>query len=243
MSEDQNEKIINKIRAILKKAENNPNENEAATAAAMASELMMRHNLTVEQIDINKLENQKYEHDDLVIDCGKRFPLEHEFIGAILEKFYLVKLVYRIGTWSGKRSIFIYGRRHNAEIGFYVYKFLFKTYRDLFAKLRNRINSEGVFHHRQLEPYRNSYYQGLTAGIHAVLESQRESIKQEYGLVPVDPGLDDSVNGFDTKKASAFEKETNKDLFLVGASHGAKIRISPAIETESKTPLAIEASA
>lgn len=161
------EDIIEKVQKLLALA-TSPNENEARSAAAMAHKLLAKYNLSMEEVEEAKLEEEFVAVEKN--EERQREPVEHRFIFAILQKYFFVKIVHNRIRYSNKSNYHftIVGRKHNVEIAKYVYDFLMRAFRDNFLRFRTETGSP--------VKARKSYYLGMYHGLVDQLKKNEEVI-------------------------------------------------------------------
>lgn len=224
---DTDSELLEKLQKILARTKS-PNAHEAEAAMAKVEELLVRHNLTIQDVEGHRAAGGIVEHDQVL---GSRLTAEVAWIGGILDGFFFVK-VLGVADWTGKRSLRIVGRRHNVEVARHVYEFLSRTYRRLFRDLCKRLRSEGAI--GSLESYRKSYYKGLTEALAWKLEDERDQVQQEAGLVLVsDPELDERVADVPERKARKVEH--SEAARRVGWSDGGRIDLRGAVSAGEAT--------
>jgi len=224
---DNKSDIIAKIQKLLSLA-NSPNEHEAKLAAERASEMLVRHNLKLSQVE-------GYESDNVCKNFmhGKtKRPMEHKFILSIIEQFFFVRIVQgrRLSLIDGKihPTWSMIGDSHNVEIAMYVQEFLERTFKRLFQEYKSLNDTT--------ERSRNSYYLGLHHGVIDQLKSVREKIQSETSLVVIpDPKLDDMIEDIfgKTSRKSVSVEVHDKAAIDQGAIDGKKIRIAKGLDTQS----------
>lgn len=209
--------IAEKIQKLLSLA-NSCNENEAKLAAQKAQELLVKYNLSMQEVTAV---NYDYEKKDFTeINRVERHILN---IGQILQTYFFVKIVIHRGkSRFDKSRLFIYGKPLNIETAGYVYSFLVQAYPELWKKHKKE----------NKDAHRISYYRGLTAGLTEALKVARFKVEQETGLVIIaDKELEKMVKGRSTIRSAATRHEENS--FNSGLQDGKNIKIRKALTSDS----------
>ena len=230
MGNQEINKVIDKIRKCLALATSS-NEHEAQRAAQKAHELLIRHNLSMQQI-----EQKEEEYVEKAVD-RKIFPKAYEkFIHAILMEYFFVKIFISKTindnflktndkpSWYD-RITFILGTESNVQIASYVRSFLIQKFYELWLDYKRRTSAPP----RQEQ----SYYFGLYEGLCEKLASQKSYIENEMGLTIIsDPKLEELTKHVQTKK----NKPVKIDPFSYndGIEDGKKIKIQRGITEKSK---------
>jgi len=180
-----NKSVTEKIKKLLALATSS-NEHEAKLAAAKANKLLIKYNLTMQDVDFSE---EKRNYENKTFTAPKR-SVEDKFIFVILNSHFFVDVVIGRGatyfTKSGnRRTEFKYhfvGEEVNVEIAKYVHNFLTMKFKDLFNEFKKGCDGK---------PDRRAYYAGLQAGLNEQLSATRKEVTEETGLVVVpDPGLE-----------------------------------------------------
>lgn len=151
-------KVIERIRKLLALAGNNPNEHEAAAAAARAQELMLQHDLTMETV------STKVDRRTAGIDKGDRMVLREKGKPGGWKVALFACIGQTSGCWvftteGGKwydATGYLVGRAQDVEMAHYLYDFLVrelerlqKAYGDTkWAELREYARFHGITTHQ-----------------------------------------------------------------------------------------------
>lgn len=161
-----NEKIIEIVKKLLALGGNNPNREEANAAIAKANALMLKYNL--ERSQIEKEDLNEYGNEDMATQGVSGVRL----IRLIVKEFFFVDvLIYA----RQKRWTFV-GTKVNVEIAVYMFWHIKRKFDEAWVDYRK--NASDLMHHSK-----NDYYMGLYQGLKDKLESEKERLKQEEGLV------------------------------------------------------------
>jgi len=215
----KNTKVIEKVKKLLSLATSD-NENEAKAAAEKAVEILLKHNLSMQQVQ----DQSNYEKN--VLSIKSRKPPEYTFIMAILDIHYFVRIIY--SRRNNQTVTFILGEDTNVQVATYVYSFLLRKFRELWSVYKKRTGKGSGS--------RRAYYWGLYSGIMTQLDSKKISVQKEVGIVLVeDPSLTDFINGhFKTTTTKQAKIKRDLEAQSAGIKDGIKINIQNAV-TESNT--------
>lgn len=173
--------IIDRIRKLLALATSD-NEAEASLAAQKAQELLVKHNLSMSQVEAKPDDYVKEE-----IEEGKRRSKETLYINRILSRFYFVDIVSSAkprmkGETRRDKVTIMLGKPHNIEIAKYVSLFLHRAFKDLWLDYRKRTNAPLTSKDR--------FWFGLYTGLTEQLKQNQIKVEQQVGLIVVpDAGL------------------------------------------------------
>lgn len=194
-----NEKIISKIKKVLELSKNNPSENEAMAAAALAQKLMAEYHITVTDIEeVNDSENIV----EVEVKVGKGNKWKYALAGIVARNFRCKHFYY------GKETVVFYGYNTDAEIAAMTYEFLYnfgnKKANAYYQKVRNE--SLRVSYGFDGKGIKNSYLVGYLEGILEILE------RQSTALMIITPiAIEDSFK----KKTDGFKKMKNTNTLNV----------------------------
>lgn len=230
--------IIEKIQKLLALA-NSPNEHEAKAATARANALLLKYNLSMQQVE----GHQSTYVADPIADSGLTLKPHIDQITNLLQEFFFVKVIisseyqgHSSGEFAWKKSpraqyrkvIKLVGTIENVKIATYIFQYLEPLYPKLWKDKYER-NAE-------LKPSdRKAYYMGLTVGIGKLLEETKWKVEEEMGLVVVeDPALkkftDDITKG--KSYGSSSSSDVDPDVFKAGVKDGQNITLRKPIESE-----------
>ncbi len=215
-----NKSIIEKIQKLLSLATSS-NEHESRLAASKAQELLVIHNLELQQI-----KNHIPDYDCEVVMEQKYEPKDQIFISNILEKFFFIKSIKSYQGNSFKLQMI--GTKENLEIAKFVRSFLISKFRSLWSDFKKQ--------YKLNESSRNSYYLGLFKGLSDQLEQSRLSAQEKMGLVLInDPRLDEAMKLKFPHLTTGKSRSIQGDGFSEknGFDHGKNIRISKGISSNS----------
>lgn len=232
------EKIVAKVQKLLSLA-NSDNEHEAKLAAQRANELLIKHNLKLQDVQDAKLDYKEHE-----VESGMRSVQGYQkMICTLMGEYFFVRPVvcqtpdgevevYTGRRWSIRRTftrrMLFLGRSENVKIASYVYSFLCRTYPKLWEDYRNKNGAP--------PSARNSYYLGLTSGIGKMLREARFRVQEETGLVLVgDKNLEEFAHSRTGGKGYGDMNLNNieSQVYGQGVQDGMKVRLRKGIESES----------
>lgn len=236
------EAIIDRIQKLLALA-NSSNEHEATAAANRAQALLVKYNLTMNDVEVEEGE-QKYMAEKIETDRA-RISTEWKYIQSLLQEFYFIRIVhskkpaYSDGmpafTRSGRLKTYVVylfiGKPHNVKIAQFVKDFLTRAFKDLFEQYKKQTGAENRS--------RDSYYAGLYKGLCEQLKATQKQVEDETGLVVVeDPGLDKHINDMFNKLKSR-DISTNvhdPEAIKAGTEDGKKLRIARGLDGNQASP-------
>lgn len=160
---ENKEEILKKIEKLLALAGNNPNENEAISAALKAQELMAKYN--IELADVQGAESgQEIKKEIYTPKKSSHYVSKWKYsLSQIIAKNFCCK------TYSlGRDAIVFYGYEKDAKIAQQVFVFLFEAGNKLADKYYRKCKKEG----RETKGILNTYLTGFCAGIKEVLDKQ-----------------------------------------------------------------------
>jgi len=227
-------KLLEKIQKLLNLA-NSDNEHEAKLAMERANELLVKHNISMQQATVD------LEYEKTVLTEDSKQSTEDKFVRSILSEFFFVKLVTsrRTKYINSKRvattTIFILGTDTNVQIATYVYGYLKNTFKSLFKQYKKETGCPANV--------KQSYYAGLYDGLKIQLEATKVKVEQKEGLVLVDDKklARYMAGAFDNLKTQT-SRWTVRDSQAVqdGTEQGKNIRIARGIESNGQAGLCLK---
>lgn len=129
MTENERDKVIERVRKLLALSANNPSENEAASAAAKAQQILIEHNLSIAEVK----DHETAEEEDFEIVPVANTPSApwRRFLGAAVGELYFCKYFYTTTYVPGKQAkrdvhTFV-GAKHNIAVATLMFVYLHKT--------------------------------------------------------------------------------------------------------------------
>ena len=217
-------KIVNKIKKLLSLA-GSSNQNEAETASKKANELLIKHNLKMQDV---KSHSSDYERE--ILSAKTKQSPEDKYINGILSKHFFVQLVIARDKRNNITTVYILGRKENVEVAGYVKDFLTRAFRDLWAKYRNESKCPANF--------KQSYFIGLYKGLDEQLSVTRKATEAETGLIVIkqDEALSEFINDiFGKLKNSRKHTISTRDSRAIeaGKEAGKSLKIQQGISNNS----------
>ena len=158
----ENHKILDKVQKLLALAQS-ANEHEAQNAMTKAHELLLKHNLSL--LDIQTDWNYIYRQ---IGEVGKRNPIK-TIISAIICRFFFVEAIWTFGYDQHKdrsgQVLEIYGTPENVEMAEYVYDYLQNIPEHLWVEYKGQKEINGNRHRR-------SFIYGLLDGFYNKLDGR-----------------------------------------------------------------------
>jgi hypothetical protein len=227
MDNQEREKITAKIKKLLALA-TSPNEAEAKLASERAQEMLVRYNLSMQ--DVQKSNNDYTVYN---FDTSKRKKVSDKFVYSLIVQFFFVRIVNQKALSNGEFIIIrnFVGEKHNVEIAKYTYDFLVRVFNKAW---RDYKKSTGCG-----SGSRESFFYGLHNGIAETLMVSRQKVEQSMALVvsKEDPNLDAFLNNEFGKLKNVPAKSSGSlgdpEALDAGAKEGLKVTISKGIETKS----------
>lgn len=170
---DMDNKIIEKIQNLLELAYDAPNDEEGQTALLMAQRLMVKHNLSM-----NDLTNSKTQKDigETIGTWEYRLPWWQEKLAGILGENFRCKTIRRRLPEDGITQIIFFGYQSDAE-------FCSKVYEGALLYLKYRLKRLfPTVSRARWKDYKKSYLLGFLNGIDQRFQDQAQS-SEEFGLM------------------------------------------------------------
>lgn len=214
-----NEKLIAKIKALLKLAESD-NVHEAELATIKANQLLLKHNLSSLDLHNNFLYIKS-------ILTSKRRSAKLSAIYDIL-KHFLIRPVFVYG--KGQVSLEVSGARENIELAEYVANFLDQELERLWQM------------QTQLKGLRakNSFFLGIARGYENKVAGLTKSFSpaEQTALIKINQQLDTNIDRFYRRLSSvARGGSIDSSAYESGKKSGSKLNINPGIKNKSKNLL------
>ncbi|MBR56993.1 MAG: hypothetical protein CMH54_02925 [Myxococcales bacterium] len=219
-------RAVERVQKLLRLS-NSPNRNEAETAMASAFRLMLKHNITQDEV----ASPDDYGFAILGSGCA-RIPLEHKLVASILQEFFFVQCIW-ISTdipSSGRkvRVLEALGRPENLKLARYTHTYLHRVLDELWAEYRRNSGKLG-------RTARKQFRVGVLMGFRERLRQQKTK-QQERGLIWLgDRGLSDFLRTrhprcYTMRSAGYRTGRAHSD----GLETGRKLRIRPGLTDPPK---------
>ena len=222
----EEDKIIQKIQKLLALA-NSDNENEAKVAMNMANTLLLKHNLSMQQISGRQSDYQKKIAKESILMLAF---YQKQILGLLTKYFFVKATVGGDNRSAGEKYIQLIGMKGNCEVAHYVFAFLDRAYPQLWAEYAKKNPSNRFLS--------QSYYEGLTDGIEEVLKATKLRVEEETGLIlRKDEKLEEFVDKL-TKGRTIRQNqrlETDDSVFEDGLNDGKKVTIRKPIAAEQNS--------
>lgn len=168
-ADSDNQKMLNKIQKLLSLAQS-AHLHEAELAMAKAQELLLKHNLS-----LLELETSRDYISRQIGEVGRKNPIK-TMLTSIIIKFFFVEAIWTFGydqhlNKSGK-ILEIYGTRENVDMAEYVHHFLLNTAEKLWLDFKRSQKIRG-------NKKRRTYIMGLLNGFREKLGTASEALRAE----------------------------------------------------------------
>lgn len=212
------DELIDTIQRLISLSSSS-NEHESAAALARANELMAKHNISMFDIETQKI-NAEYSTEE-VYTTGRSSTTE-PYLCDILQNYFFIKAVSYRDKKTKKTTLKFFGDKTNVEIARYVFKVLdlyFRVYADA-----NHVAAKD----------RRVYYMGLTRGFKDKLKEEREILNRnsnnKNALVLIDKAL---VVAFQSRfQITGFKRTSkigssnfNSEVYNKGVEDGKEINL------------------
>lgn len=184
---DELDKITRKIQDLMKLAQDNPNDEEGQTALLLAQKLLLKYNLSLEDIRSNTRQSAP-EISEMGAKSLTRMPWWQVKLHTVLAKNFRCRSIRQRS--KKKTTLIFFGYEADAKMALKVYEatLMYLEYR------LERIRKEklGV-------AYKNSYLRGFIWGINERFEKQKEEL-QKFELmlqvpVEVEQAFEEIISG------------------------------------------------
>ena len=213
--------IVSKIRKLLKLA-GSPNEHEARLATEMANDLLIRHNISMQQVAQASGETIKEKGQY----TARFVRVEDKWLCQILKDYFFIEIMARrqsIGLNSANQTMWktilvFLGTETNVEVASFTYDYLVRQYRNLWLTYKAESGKP--------EKARQAYYLGLTRGLAAQLAARRQKVETETGLVVVaSAALQAHMKSLKLKKAKSSSITHDHDAVASGTRAGKDLNV------------------
>lgn len=224
-------KVLDKVRKLLSLAESD-NENEARIAMERANELLLRHNLSMQDVE---------SHTDIIErTTGEEFQFskaEDKFVISLLRQFFFVRAIYSAkptgqvnsaGQRVRMQTLSFVGLPQNTEIAVFTYFYLVTSYRRLWLEYK-RANGAS-------EKARQAYYLGLTSSIEERLTAKKKQVETETGLVWVgDQAIAKYLSKMNLQSKGASKIYGNSQAQQAGAEAGKTLNLLQGLKSKPES--------
>jgi uncharacterized protein YoaH (UPF0181 family) len=221
MGADGREAVVEKIQKLLALGTSS-NEHESALALARAHDLMLRHQLTIEQVtEVSGVEFFSYVRP---VDEGESDSIDG-LIQEILNEFFFVRAFFE-GEPGAATRVILLGKSHHVEIAAHVYDCLVRQFKSAYEQ------------HLAFAPSarRKDFFFGAQRGVAGMLRAQRAQVVQETGLIlVVDKKLDDFIaEQLGPAEAAVDTVLYDPNTFLAGGDAGREMRLDDAVTSDRR---------
>lgn len=216
-AQSPNHKILDKIQKLLSLAQS-PNSYEAELAMTRAQELLLKHNISLLELEIER----KYLNKQIG-EVGKRNPIK-SLIGKILNKYFFVEALWIPGYDQKNnkkgRILEIYGTPENVEMAEYIHDYLHNVSEMFWKEYKRHKNIRGNKHRR-------SFIYGLLNGFYEKLEAGVSENKSKSLVWKGDPGLKDYYHRRNPKiqQSVFYHSRSCKEAYNSGIARGRNLII------------------
>ncbi|WLR52445.1 DUF2786 domain-containing protein [Bacillus tianshenii] len=185
---ERNQKIIKKIKGLLSLSENNSNEDEAQSAFLMAQKLMLKNNISLNEV---KLEENKENIDSGQVTIHKQlYWWERHLANVMGENFRVKSYINRKklkGETKRKKAICFLGYESDVKLAKEMYMLAYEAITTLskiyveeyyIAHKTNRLKRITI-------ALKNSYMLGFLEGLEQKFQEQFEQMKKEENALMV----------------------------------------------------------
>lgn len=210
------EKIINKIKNLMELAQDNPSDEEGQTALLMAQKLMLKHDVSLSQVELHQTED-KFETGEVIGKSASVLRWWEKDMSVVISSNFRCYVVQERNRITKTSYIMFFGEKKDAEMAAKVYDAALMYLRYRISRLPDKSPA-----------YKNSYIRGFILSLGKRFEKQVE----EYGLMvlPKKEVLKDLHNRFQNlgkAKTSRPNHDFDREAFEEGQSHGENAKIMP----------------
>lgn len=210
------EKIIEKIKNLVELAQDNPSDEEGQTALLMAQKLMLKHDVSLSQVELHKTEN-KFEIGEAVGRSASVLRWWEKDLSVVISTNFRCYVIQKRNRITKTSHIMFFGEKQDAEMAAKVYDAALMYLRYRIDRLPDKSPA-----------YKNSYIRGFILSLSDRFKKQVE----EYGLMvlPKKEVLEDLHKRFQNlgkAKTERPEHDFDREAFEEGKNHGANDKIMP----------------
>ncbi|EGS26876.1 DUF2786 domain-containing protein [Streptococcus agalactiae] len=215
------EKIIEKVKNLLELAYDSPNDEEGQTALLMAQKLMVKHNLSLHDVNAQK------KNDNIGETVGHwayRMPWWKEKLAAILGENFRCQTIRRRKSQEGITQIIFFGYEADAELCTKVYEgaILYLEYR--IKRLFPTVTKA------RWKDYKKSYLVGFLDGLDDRFKTQVQSLEAFALMVQVPAQVleEQRLRMGDLKsRAVNITVELDYEAYIAGLEHAKETKLMP----------------
>ncbi len=225
-----NEKLLNKIKALLAKgSDKGVTEEEGKAFMNKAAEMMAKHGLEMSNLPEDKNSNNSLDIDRHVHQTGRRKREYDVAVGQILAKCFDVKIVHSTG--GGKYDAWIIGTFEDRAIALEVLPMLqatmsrgFLAWQRLEGVTKWSSNSARAYYYGLAEGYITASEEGKARAMKAASKEQQG--KYELVLVKKSEALEKwATTTFKLKQVKSEKREMKSSAYSLGFVQGATMKL------------------
>ena len=210
------EKIIEKIKNLVELAQDNPSDEEGQTALLMAQRLMLKHGVSLSQVELHQTEN-KFETGEAVGRSASVLRWWEKDLSVVISTNFRCYVIQERNRVTKTSYLMFFGEKQDAEMAAKVYDAALMFLRYRIDRLPDKSPA-----------YKNSYIQGFILSLGKRFEKQVE----EYGLMvmPKKEVLEDLHKRFQNLGKAKTERPQHgfdSEAFEEGKNHGNNAKIMP----------------
>jgi Protein of unknown function (DUF2786) len=196
MTKEIDDKIINKVRKALALAQDNPSDEEAHAAMLAVQRLLVKHNLSMSDVEDLANEKEKNVSEDFVSDISGRIPWWKKHLSIIIaENFKCKTFLAKLGNYKG--GIKFLGLEEDVLVAKSVYQYAEK----ILDTLATRYVQKQYREKKPTKGVRNKYISGFLDGLDHKFKEQVE--KNNWGLMIITDALvEQAIEDKKLRKAS-----------------------------------------
>lgn len=217
-----NNKVIFKIQNLLELAYDAPNDEEGQTALLMAQKLMVKHNLSMNDITTTQTKNKIGE---TVGTWEYRMPWWQEKLAAILGENFRCKTIRRRAFDEGITQMIFFGYQSDAELCTKVYEgaILYLKYR--LKRLFPTISKA------RWKDYKKSYLLGFLEGLDQRFKAQVQSSEELALMVQVPAEVLEEqrlrMGELRTRVLDIKIESIDSEAYVTGLEHAKETKLMP----------------
>ena len=178
-----NPQILEKLKKILRLANNNANPHEAEVALQKAQQIAIENQIDIASVNVAD-DQAKERYEKGVVELGQRSSVCQKFVNWIIGKHFNVKIINSGGRIGGKKIHFI-GRTSDVIFAQWVNQYLNETFMSCWHNYKNT--------HDTPTRLRESYIFGLYRGLDAKLEQNKKDVESnKFNQIAQELGEDKS---------------------------------------------------
>ena len=210
------EKIIEKIKNLVELAQDNPSDEEGQTALLMAQRLMLKHGVSLSQVELHQTEN-KFETGEAVGRSASVLRWWEKDLSVVISTNFRCYVIQERNRVTKTSYLMFFGEKQDAEMAAKVYDAALMFLRYRIDRLPDKSPA-----------YKNSYIQGFILSLGKRFEKQVE----ESGLMvmPKKEVLEDLHKRFQNLGKAKTERPQHgfdSEAFEEGKNHGNNAEIMP----------------